>query len=162
MSASGSSNTTCIGSFDPNDKVEPSGVLKNRYIASGNSLPYVVFFENKDEATAAAQKVIIKDTLDTDLIDFNSFSFGMIAWCDTSVSMQPNVLSTSKDVDLRPEHDLILRIEADLDETTSVLSWVFTSLDPEIMEPTLDSLAGSLPPTRNHRKVKAWSATSWA
>jgi len=146
VSASGSSSTTCIGSFDPNDKVGPSGVLENRYIASGDSLPYVVFFENKDEATAAAQKVIIKDTLETELVDFDSFSFGMIAWSDTSVSMEPNVHSTSKDVDLRPEHDLILRIEADLDETSGVINWQFTSLDPETMEPTLDPLAGFLPP----------------
>ena len=146
VSASGSSSTTCIGSFDPNDKVGPSGVIGNRYIASGDSLPYVVFFENKAEATAAAQKVIIKDTLNTELVDFSSFSFGMIAWSDTSVSMEPNVHSTSKDVDLRPEMDLILRIEADLDSNTGVLSWVFTSLDPETMEPTLDPLAGFLPP----------------
>jgi len=60
--------------------------------------------------------------------------------------MQPNVLSTTKDVDLRPEMDLILRIEADLNETTGVLTWTFTSLDPETMEPTLDPLAGFLPP----------------
>src|SRR6056297_694411 len=146
VSASGSSSTTCIGSYDPNDKVGPTGVLDGRYIASADSLPYVVFFENLDEATAAAQKVIIKDTLDTELVDFDSFSFGMIAWSDTSVSMQPNVLSTTKDVDLRPEMDLILRIEADLNETTGVLTWTFTSLDPETMEPTLDPLAGFLPP----------------
>lgn len=146
VSASGSSQTTCIGSFDPNDKVGPTGVRDQRFIASGDSLPYVVFFENKDEATAAAQKVIISDTLETEHFNFDTFSFGMIAWSDTSVSMKPNVLSTSKDVDLRPEMDLILRIEADLDETTGVLSWVFTSLDPETMEPTLDPLAGFLPP----------------
>lgn len=149
VSASGSSNTTCIGSYDPNDKVGPIGVLENRYIASGDSLPYVVFFENLDEATAAAQKVIISDTLDTEVINFDTFSFGMIAWSDTSVSMQPNVHSTSKDVDLRPEHNLILRIDADLDSNTGILNWTFTSLDPETMEPTLDPLAGFLPPNEN-------------
>jgi len=146
VSASGSSTTTCIGSYDPNDKVGPTGVLEDRYIASGDSLPYVVFFENLDEATAAAQLVIIKDTINTELFDLDTFSFGMIAWSDTSVSMEPNILSTSKDVDLRPEMDLILRIEADLDEVSGVLSWVFTSLDPGTMEPTLDPLAGFLPP----------------
>jgi len=144
--ASGSSTTTCIGSYDPNDKVGPIGVLEDRYIASGDSLPYVVFFENLDEATAAAQKVIIKDTLNTDLFNLDTFSFGMIAWSDTSISMESNVLSTSKDVDLRPEMDLILRIEADIDDATGVISWVFTSLDPQTMEPTNDPLAGFLPP----------------
>ena len=114
VSASGSSTTTCIGSYDPNDKVGPVGTLENRYIASGDSLPYVVFFENLDEATAAAQKVIIKDTLNTELFNLDTFSFGMVAWSDTSVSMEPSVPSTVKDVDLRPEMDLILRIEADL------------------------------------------------
>lgn len=148
VSASGSSQTTCIGSYDPNDKVGPIGVRDQRYIASGDSLPYVVFFENLDDATAAAQKVIISDTLDTEITDFESFSFGMIAWSDTSVSMEADVHSTSKDVDLRPEHDLILRIEADLEETTGVINWQFTSLDPETMEPTPDPLAGFLPPNK--------------
>ena len=151
-----------LGLLTPTIRLDRSGVLDNRYIASGDSLPYVVFFENKEEATAAAQIVIIKDTLNTELVDFDSFSFGMIAWSDTSVSMQPNVLSTSKDVDLRPEHDLILRIEADLDETTGVLSWVFTSLDPETMEPTLDPLAGFLPPNEESPEGEGLSAISWA
>lgn len=145
-SASGSSQTTCIGSFDPNDKIGPQGVLDGRYIADGDSLPYVVFFENLDEATAAAQTVIISDTLDTDVIDFDTFSFGMIAWTDTAVSMTPNVPSATRDVDLRPEMDLIVRVEADLDIDTGVIKWVFTSLDPETMEHTLDPLAGFLPP----------------
>lgn len=144
--ASGSSQTTCIGSFDPNDKIGPQGVLSGRYIAHGDSLPYVVFFENLDEATAAAQTVIISDTLNTDVIDFDSFSFGMIAWTDTAVSMTPNVHSATRDVDLRPEMDLIVRIEADLETDTGVINWVFTSLDPETMQPTLDPLAGFLPP----------------
>lgn len=146
VSSSGSSNTTCIGSFDPNDKVGPTGILDDRYVASGDSLPYVVFFENLSEATAAAQKVIIKDTVNTDFFDFDSFSFGMIAWSDTSVTMPSNVLSASKDVDLRPDMNLILRIEADADPVTGVVSWVFTSLDPETMQPTPDPLAGFLPP----------------
>jgi hypothetical protein len=153
-----SSSTDCIMSFDPNDKYGPEGVLTERYIASGDSMGYTVFFENKEEATAPAQIVIITDTLDVAVVDLNSFSFGMVAWTDTSAVLSPDTTGTngtggpepafsaSADVDLRPAMDLVVRIEADLDPDTGVITWVFSSLDPETLEPTSDPLAGFLPP----------------
>src|SRR5687767_12277790 len=46
----------------------------------------------------------------------------------------------------RPANNLIVRIDARLDPATALLTWRFTSLDPDTMEPTDDPLAGFLPP----------------
>ncbi|TVQ08228.1 MAG: T9SS C-terminal target domain-containing protein [Balneolaceae bacterium] len=164
VSGSSAATTTCIFSSDPNDKYGPQGVLAERYIASGDSMGYTIFFENKPEATAPAQIVIITDTLDVAVVDLATFSFGIVAWTDTSAVLQPDTSGTngsggmngsggapyafraSADVDLRPAMHLVVRIEADLDPVTGVITWVFSSLDPETLEPTPDPLAGFLPP----------------
>jgi hypothetical protein len=158
VAGSSSSSTTCIFAADPNDKYGPEGILTDRYIASGDSMGYTVFFENKEEATAPAQIVIITDTLDVAVVDLSSFSFGMVAWTDTSAVLSPDTTGTngtggpepafsaSADVDLRPAMALVVRIDADLDPETGVITWVFSSLDPETLEPTADPLAGFLPP----------------
>ena len=161
---SSSSSTECFASFDPNDKFGPAGIFAERYIASGDSMAYTIFFENKEEATAAAQLVIITDTLDVAVVDLNSFTFGMVAWSDTSAVLTPDTTGTSgttgtngtngsdhafsasANVDLRPAMDLIVRITADLNPDTGVITWVFNSLDPITLEPTPDPLAGFLPP----------------
>ena len=141
--------TSCVASFDPNDKIGPEGTLAERFIASGDSMAYTVFFENLESATAAAQVVIITDTLDLAVVDLNTFSYGMVAWTDTATVLTPdslNAFRASTDVDLRPAMDLVVRVEADLNPDTGVITWVFDSLDPVTMEPTEDPLAGFLPP----------------
>ncbi|MFU8860410.1 MAG: T9SS type A sorting domain-containing protein, partial [Cyclonatronaceae bacterium] len=145
--------TTCIASYDPNDKFGPEGVLDDRFIAEGDSMGFTIFFENKEEATAPAQVVIISDTLDTEYLDLSTFSFGMVAWTDTSAVLAPDSVEAfraSADVDLRPAMNLIVRVNAELDETTGIIRWVFDSLDPETLEPTPDPLAGFLPPNNEN------------
>jgi hypothetical protein len=142
-------STTCLAAIDPNDKKGPPGVGAERHTPMQDSLPYTVFFENKPEATAPAQQVTISDTLAATHFDLASFSFGAVAFGDTSVAVPEDTVAFSKDVDLRPGRDLILRIEGALDTTSSVLTWTFTSLDPSTMEPTDDPTAGFLPPNDN-------------
>ncbi|MEF8794849.1 MAG: T9SS type A sorting domain-containing protein [Salinivenus sp.] len=143
------SNTTCVGAIDPNDKRGPTGTCTERYISARDSLPYTVFFENKSSATAPAQQVVIDDTLDADRFDLSTFSFGTVALGDTSIAVPEDTLAFSKEVDLRPDRDVIVRIEGSVDEMTGVLEWTFTSLDPDTMEPVTDPLAGFLPPNED-------------
>jgi len=49
----------------------------------------------------------------------------------------------------RPGKNLIVRIDAGLDATTSTLSWRLTSLDPTTLQPPTDPEAGFLPPDQN-------------
>jgi len=147
--ASDAASTTCVAAIDPNEKRGLAGVAAPRYIAQQDSLPYTVFFENKPDATAPAQDVTISDTLDTDRFDLSSFSFGTVTYGDTAVAVPEDTVAFRKEVDLRPEQDLLLRIEGTLDATTGVLNWTFTSLNPETGAPPSDPLAGFLPPNDN-------------
>lgn len=137
-------------SIDPNDKIGPTGVGPQRYLSGEEPLRYAIYFENKPTTSAPAQEVVVTDQLDAAKLDFDTFSFGPIVFGDNKPVVPPSGLSEfTKDVDLRPENNLIVRINAKLDKTTGLITWRFTSLDPITMQPTEDPYAGFLPPNIN-------------
>ncbi|MCB0842185.1 MAG: T9SS type A sorting domain-containing protein [Bacteroidetes bacterium] len=130
-----------IQSLDPNDKTGPE-----KWVNSGEQIPYLIRFENVDSATAAVQTVLVLDTLDQSVFDLNTFELGMITVGDQIYSIPPGQKSHSLMIDLRPAQNLILNIEASLDKNKGIARWEFTSLEPTTMELTADPLAGFLPP----------------
>lgn len=141
---SGGAQTTCVTSIDPNDKHGPPGVRNAQYVSRQDSLSYTVFFENKEAATAPAQEVVVTDTLYTDRFDLSTLSFGPVVVADSSLTTPDDTLSFSKQVDLRPERDVIAQIEGTVDESTGIVTWTFTSMDPDSVG--LDPNEGFLPP----------------
>lgn len=136
-----------VFSMDPNDKIGSLGVGAERYNSGKEPLRYSIYFENIATATAPAQDVVITDQLDISKLDLDTFSLGPISFGVNNLVVPPLGLSEfTKDVDLRPTNNLIVRINAKLDKTTGLLTWRFTSLDPATMQPTEDPRAGFLPP----------------
>ena len=140
---------TVLNSHDPNDKVGSVGAGDGHFVTGVDPLRYAVQFENLPAATAPAQDVVISDPLDPTTMDLATLSLGPIGFDDRAVVPPPGLSSFTTDVDLRPEQNLLVRIEASLDAATSVLTWRFTSLDPDTGEPPTDPLAGFLPPNLN-------------
>jgi hypothetical protein len=136
-----------IFSRDPNAKVGSTGIGTSRYITGEEPLRYSIYFENIESATAPAQDVVITDQLDASKLDFDTFSLGPISFgVDKLVVPPPGLSEFTTNVDLRPQKNLIVRVEALLDKTTGLLTWRFTSLDPATGQPTEDPTAGFLPP----------------
>ncbi len=138
-----------VASFDPNDKLGPAGAGEERYLSGDSTFRYTVFFENVASATAAAQVVRIEDELDVTSLDLTTFSLGPIAFGARRVVPPPGLSSYEAEVDLRPENNLRVRINAALDAAAGKVVWEFASIDPETGEPTDDPLAGFLPPNVN-------------
>jgi Tol biopolymer transport system component len=138
--------TRFVFSCDPNDKVGSSGVGTAQFISGDVPTPYTVFFENKPDASAPAQDVVITDQLDLSRLDVATFQLGPIRFGDHTVVPPPGRSEFNTDVDLRPDKDLIARIQARLDKDTGLLTWRFASIDPDTLLPTEDPLAGILPP----------------
>jgi hypothetical protein len=143
---SSSQSFTCVSSCDPNQKVGPEGYNLLRYIRGNNPLAYAVYFENVDTASAPAQTIIITDTLKMGNWDYSTFSFSSISIGDTTVYPPAYVNDFYMEVDMRPENNLITGISGKLNEVTGVITWKFVSLDPVTHKPTIDPLAGFLPP----------------
>jgi len=133
-------------SNDPNEIIGPIGFEAARYISNEERLQYAIFFENLESATAAAQEIVITDQLDSSKMDLETFSLGPISFGETMVTPPNGVSEYITEVDLRPETDVIVRIEARLDKSSEIITWKFNSLDPETHMLTDDPLLGFLPP----------------
>lgn len=137
---------------DPNDitgHIAESG--SHAIAAEQMQVPYMIEFENDTTfATASANTVIVRDTLDGNVFDLESFS-------STSFTIGENVTTVDggqtfvQTVDMRPNIDVLAQVALDyaIDSTFSVATWTFTSIDPMTLEPTNDPTLGFLPANYN-------------
>ena len=140
---------TGLCSADPNDKVGDSGAGgETHYISGAPPLPYTIFFENKPDATAPAGEVVITDQLDPNKYDLRTFQLGPIYFGNRSVQPPAFVSEYHAEVDLRPEKDIIVRVDAELNKETGLVTWRFNSIDPQTLQPHTNPLAGFLPPNQ--------------
>ena len=132
--------------FDPNDKVGTLGVSDQKFIGGGVPLNYAVHFENLATATAPAQVVLVTDQLDAQRMDLGTFQFGPMTFGDVTLLPQRGAQTFTGGVDLRPARNLIVTIKAGLDKANGLVTWLFTSIDPDTGQLTEDPDAGFLPP----------------
>jgi len=141
-------SVTVVVARDPNDKEGPPGVGSPRYVAGDAPTNYAVFFENVSSATAPAQQVTITDQLDASRLDVSSASLGPITFANRTLAPPPGSRAFTRDVDLRPTKNLIVRLDASINSATGLATWRFISLDPATGLLVTDPLAGFLPPNR--------------
>ena len=144
--ASDTTDGLSVGAQDPNTKMGANGIGPERFITGLEPLRYAVHFENLATATAPAQEVVITDQLDATKLNLSTFSLDTIAFGATEVHPMPGMKVFTTDVDLRPANNLIVRVRAELNTTTGLLTYRLSSLDPATGLPPSDPLAGFLPP----------------
>lgn len=147
-----------VGSADPNEKVGPAGVGSGHFLEGRDPLTYQISFENKPEATAPAQEVIITDQLDASKVDVQSLSLGAMTFGSRVVIPPAGVNTFSADVpydvDGNPatlEDNILVRINVTFDNsdaspTFGKVAWRFQALDPGTHQPPANPLIGFLPP----------------
>jgi hypothetical protein len=141
---------SAVTAKDPNEKVGSAGAGEARYLSGVEPLRYAVFFANEPpQATAPAQEVVITDQLDPTKVDLSTFSLGPIAFGDREVVPLPGLSQFTTQVDLRPDQDLLLTIEAGLEPGTGLVTWHFTSIDPLTGQLPEDPMVGFLPVNNN-------------
>lgn len=142
-----------IGSVTPEDKYGPAGFdqgsdlaieNKKRFIPEGQLFEYKIDYWNKEDATAPAAEVFIRDTLDTNF-DINTFNFTEIGFLRWKLPLDGGKYFNVT-VDMRPDKNLLVNVEGTLDIDNRVVFWTHRSLDPETMELPDDPMAGYLPP----------------
>jgi hypothetical protein len=143
-------DVSVVNSFDPNDKLGPVGSGLNQYVSDTKTMEYMIHFENVDTAIASVQDVLILDTLDVSKFRLSTLQLGFVAFGDTIINIPIGSKHFTSYIDLRPKgNDVIVRIKGDLNDTTGILKWTFTTLDPVTMLHTTNPLAGFLPPNIN-------------
>jgi len=146
---------------DPEDKYGPNGFdfsetssdSLSRFVSNTReTYSYRIDFWNHEDATADAQIVMIRDTLDDDF-DLNTFGFAEFGFLDNVVKLE-GVQSFDHNVDMRPDKDLIVNVEGTLDSENRAIEWIFTSLVPG--SDTLPDLIGFLPPMSDSGFEMGW------
>ena len=135
-----------VGACDPNAKYGPLGYGDAQVVAGDRALPFLITFENLETATAPAQEIVVTDQLDPDQVDLTTFSLGPIAFGNHVVVPPPGLKRHVTNVDLRPEQNLLVKVDAELDPVTAIVTWRLVALDPTTGQPPEDALAGFLPP----------------
>ena len=135
-------------SVDPNNKTGP-GIPGDNFLNGQGRLPYTIQFENLATASAAAQEVIITDTLDKSVYDLSTFQFIDYGFDTINIPVVSSAIKFVDIYDLRPGQPNLLRIEGKLDTVSGVVSWAFTTLDLLTMQLTDSVFQGFLPPNIN-------------
>lgn len=135
---------TPVSSSTPEDKYGICGYGENGYTSNDQKHLYKIDFWNHDTASANAQEVFIRDTLDTDFND-TTLSFVEVGFLRWEVPLQGGQYF-NVNVDMRPDMDLIVNVEGQYDRDSREIYWVFRSLDPISLDYPEDPLAGFLPP----------------
>ena len=139
------------GSTTPEDKYGPLGVITSNndsivyhFVDSSQLFEYRVDYWNKEDATAPAAIVYIRDTLDSDfnLLTFNFTELGFLKW---KVKLEGGQYF-NVNVDCRPDMPYLVNVEGTVDPNSREAYWVFTTLDPQTMELPEDLMSGFLPP----------------
>ncbi|MEZ5007843.1 MAG: T9SS type A sorting domain-containing protein [Chitinophagales bacterium] len=137
--------TEVINATDPNAIYGPQG-YNATYIKNNRNTHYIVAFENVDTATAAAQIVEIYDTIDVSKFDASTFEFSHVMIAGELIRFPNNRQQYVTEHDMRPEKDLIVRINATFNDSTGIIYWKLFSLDPNTGDLVTDPFAGFLNP----------------
>lgn len=145
-----SSPVEIVTSNDPNDKVGSPGFGVGKFISATDPARYTIFFENKSDASAPAQEVVVTDRFDTSSADVATLVLGSIIFPGkviTPPSIPLSAIGTySTSVDLRPTQNLVVNVVVTLDVPAGILTWRFKSVDPATGSFPDDPFAGFLPP----------------
>ena len=136
-----------IDSWDPNDKTGPTSHSGSKFINNEiEDFTYIINFENDAEALAAAREVWIRDTLDLDVFDINTFEAGPVRIGSKFNDAPPQLQNYIWTVDMKPQMNYITKVDLQLDKINGVATWHFKCIDPATGEFPTNALAGFLPP----------------
>jgi RHS repeat-associated protein len=141
--------TGIIASRDPNDKITV-GYGSEGFIAEGAPISYTIDFENVASASAAAQQVVISDTLDANL-DWSTLELSQISFNNVTVSVPTGLQSFSGETNVTTD-PYPVKVAVTFNPATGQLVWTLQSIDPVTGTLPRDPYAGFLPPNDATRR----------
>jgi len=135
-----------VRSIDPNEITGPVGYGDANYISADQSLLYKIEFENNPNATAPAQKVIIRCPIDSNL-ELGTFKVGLITFDIYEKDFgfrSPGVQNSY--IDAREKTGTFVQVQVFIDALNKEGVWLLQSIDPLTGLPPTNPLVGFLPP----------------
>ena len=143
-----SKNPNTPQSYDPNEMSGPLGLgdpETERYVKPGEWMTYTVYFENRADATAAAQEVRVTNPL-SEYLDWSTFEMGEVAFNNQiDLGLSGKRSGTSEAV-MKGTNTLV-RTQLTFNEKTGIAEWYLRIVDPTTATGwPEDVFAGFLPP----------------
>jgi hypothetical protein len=135
--------TQSVTSHDPNAIIGPAGYGAEGFVPLNTLLPYEIDFTNESTASAPAQVVTITEQL-SNTLDWSTFQLGDIGFGSTTLAVPAGLQTYTTTVSISTALSVI--VAANLDTTTGIVTWTFTSIDPTTGDVPSDPLSGFLPP----------------
>ena len=129
-----------------NTLINPDGEGENYELAASAIIPYTIRFSNNEESTTSpVAQVTITQQLDSDL-DFDTFTLDDISFGNINLDVPLGVQNYSERLDLQDSLGIFVDVFAGLDKETGIVSWTFTSIDPDTGNLVTEISQGFLPP----------------
>ena len=135
-----------VRSIDPNEITGPVGYGDANYISADQSLLYKIEFENNPNATAPAQKVIIRCPIDSNL-ELGTFKVGLVTFdvYENDFGFRSSRV-LNHNIDAREKTGTFVQVQVSIDAVNNEAVWLLQSLDPLTGLPPTNPLIGFLPP----------------
>jgi len=146
----GRSQFDTIFPVDPNEKAGPAGNPSfDDGLLLADPIFYTIYFENKEEAAAAAQEVFVTDQLPEEL-DFDTFEPLGVAFGETVATFvqdEENKWSvTIPYTDVSDDENYVVEVSVTINRTSGFVNWTFRTQDPDLEDFPTNPFAGFLPP----------------
>jgi uncharacterized repeat protein (TIGR01451 family) len=140
---------------DPNSLTGPAGFGPGGYVTPTQTLPYTITFANEPTADIPVQQVVVTDQLDKAL-DWTTFQVGDFSISGTTYPVPANTDSYSTRLDLTNTLGIYLDVSAGINLTTGLVTWTFSSVDPNTGDLPADIFTGFLPPDKTAPRGEAF------
>ncbi|XP_048590560.1 uncharacterized protein LOC116611783 isoform X3 [Nematostella vectensis] len=139
-----------IRSHDPNDIIGPAGIGDAHYIRGDLVLDYKIRYENHPNASAPAQRVLVRHKLDSNL-DPRTFTVGSFGFGNFTKEVKTRSPVLQDLLDYQPAHAMFVRITAGIDIVSNEVTWELETIDSKTGVAPEDPRKGFLPPNNQNR-----------
>ncbi|MDA3616641.1 RHS repeat-associated core domain-containing protein [Polluticaenibacter yanchengensis] len=130
-------------SLDPNEIIGPKGIDIPKWVSINDRMPYTIYCENDETATAPARFVRITTPVqpkqDASTLELGSFGFN-----NQEFEIPPGSNSYYTRLDCRDSLGLYVDVIAGYDVTKNEVFWEFKAIDPVTLLPSEDPAKGVL------------------
>jgi RHS repeat-associated protein len=144
-----------VQSWDPNDITGPAGYGSQSYVMVDRTMNYLIQFENKSNALAAAQMVFVTNKLAASL-DYSTFELGNIGFGTNTIVVPKGRQTYWTRFDDTERSGLYVDVSVSYDVQLGFVLWTLIAVDPVTLNLPEDPLAGFLPPNRKAPMGEGW------
>jgi hypothetical protein len=132
-----------ITSVDPDSMIGPKGSGTNGLVPISSPLPYTITFTNTPSTPAPAQQVVITQKIDPPNLNWESFQLTGFGFDGVTYTIPNGPATYSTTLAFNGYN---VQFYANIDESTGLASWKFTTIDPTTGKVPLSATIGLLPP----------------